>query len=107
SSDLVVQYREDIRDSDGGSLSFTSLEGYIVARLFTTALDMNGPNLTTDSFLRTLDTRVKDLDIGIGTELNFSSTNHQASSTVWGSHIEDDGTFSVPFRWKREGGIQN
>jgi len=103
----VVQYREDIRASDGGSLSFTSLEGYIVARLFTTALDMNGPNLTTDSFMRTLDTRVKDLDIGIGTELNFSSTNHQASNTVWGSHIEDDGTFSVPFIWKRDTGIQN
>jgi branched-chain amino acid transport system substrate-binding protein len=103
----VVQYREDIHASDGGSLSFTSLEGYIVARLFTTALDLNGPNLTTDSFLRTLDTRVKDLDIGIGTELNFSSTNHQASTTVWGSHIEDDGTFSVPFIWKRDTGIQN
>jgi len=103
----VVQYREDIHAFDSGSLSFTSLEGYIVALLFTTALDMNGPNLTTETFMRTLDTRVKDLDIGIGTELNFSSTNHQASTTVWGSHIEDDGSFSVPFIWKREGGIQD
>lgn len=103
----VVQYREDIKAYDSGKLSFTSLEGYIVARLFTTALDMNGPNLTTDNFMRTLDTRVKDLDIGIGTELNFSGTNHQASSTVWGSHIEDDGKFSVPFIWKRETGIQD
>ncbi|HKO92005.1 MAG TPA: hypothetical protein VJU61_12670, partial [Polyangiaceae bacterium] len=101
----VVQYREDIRAFDNGKLSFTSLEGYIVARLFTAALDMNGPNLTTESFLRTLDTRVKDLDIGIGTFLNFSSTNHQASTTVWGSHIEDNGSFSVPFIWKRETGI--
>jgi branched-chain amino acid transport system substrate-binding protein len=101
----VVQYRDDIHAFDSGRLSFTSLEGYIVARLFTSALGMNGPDLTTDNFIRTLDTRVKDLDIGIGTELNFSSTNHQASTTVWGSHIEDDGTFSVPFIWKREGGI--
>jgi len=101
----VVQYREDIRAFDSGKLSFTSLEGYIVARLFTTALAMNGPNLTTESFMRTLDTRVKDLDIGIGTSLNFSSTNHQASTTVWGSHIEDNGSFSVPFVWKRETGI--
>ena len=101
----VVQYREDIRAFDSGKLSFTSLEGYIVARLFTTALDMNGPNLTTDNFIRTLDTRVKDLDIGLGTYLNFSSTNHQASTTVWGSHINDNGSFSVPFVWKRETGI--
>ncbi|MEO8180170.1 MAG: ABC transporter substrate-binding protein [Deltaproteobacteria bacterium] len=102
----VVQYREDIRAFDSGSLSFTSLEGYIVARLFTTALDMNGPNLTTENFMHTLDTRVKDLDIGIGTELNFSSTNHQASTTVWGSFIESDGAFSEPFIWKRDRGIE-
>jgi branched-chain amino acid transport system substrate-binding protein len=102
----VVQYREDIRNYDSGKLSFTSLEGYIVARLFTTALDMNGSDLTTDNFLRTLDTRVKDLDIGIGTELNFSPTNHQASTTVWGSYIQADGGFSVPFVWKRDSGIQ-
>jgi branched-chain amino acid transport system substrate-binding protein len=102
----VVQYREDINDSDGGAYSFTSLEGYIVARLFTTALRLHGSNLTTEGFLQTLDTRVKDLDIGIGTTLNFSSTNHQASSTVWGSHIQDDGSFTVPFIWKRETGIQ-
>jgi len=102
----VVQYRDDIRKYDEGTYSFTSLEGYIVARLFTTALIMNGPNLTTDNFLRTLDTQIQDLDIGIGTTLNFSGTNHQASSTVWGTHIQDDGTFSVPFVWKRETGIE-
>ncbi len=102
----VVQYREDIRTFDGGVYSFTSLEGYIVARLFTTALNLHGSNLTTDGFMQTLDTRVKELDIGIGTTLNFSSTNHQASSTVWGSHIQDDGSFTVPFIWKRETGIQ-
>lgn len=101
----VVQYRDDIRAFDGGGFSFTSLEGYIVARLFTTALDLHGSNLSTEGFLQTLDTRVKDLDIGIGTTLNFSSTNHQASTTVWGSHIQADGTFTVPFTWKRESGI--
>jgi len=102
----VVQYRDDIREYDGGTFSFTSLEGYIVARLFTTALDLNGPNLTTENFLHTLDTQIQDLDIGIGTNLNFSGTNHQASSTVWGSNIQDDGSFSVPFVWKRETGIE-
>ena len=47
----------------------------------------------------TLDTRVRDLDIGMGTLLGFSSTNHQASDTVWGSVIQADGTFKVPFMW--------
>lgn len=101
----VAQYREDIRALDSGKLTFTSLEGYVVARLFTEALKLNGPNVTSESFVRTLDTQVRDLDIGIGTELNFSATNHQASNTVWGSQINDDGTFDVPFVWNRETGI--
>jgi ABC-type branched-subunit amino acid transport system substrate-binding protein len=101
----VVQYRDDIHNYDGGTFSFTSLEGYIVARLFTSALDLNGASLTTDNFVHTLDTKVKDLDIGIGTELNFSPANHQACNTVWGSHIQDDGSFTVPFIWERGTGI--
>lgn len=101
----VVQYRDDIHSYDGGTFSFTSLEGYIVARLFTSALDLNGSSLTTDNFVHTLDTKVKDLDIGIGTELNFSPANHQACNTVWGSHIQDDGSFTVPFIWARGTGI--
>ena len=101
----VVEYRDDIRALDSGNLTFTSLEGYIVTRLFTEALRRNGPLLTSDSFLRTLDTQITDLDIGIGTTLGFSATNHQASDTVWGTQIGDDGTFSVPFVWQRGAGI--
>jgi branched-chain amino acid transport system substrate-binding protein len=103
----VAEYREDIQRYDGQVPSFTSLEGYIVARLFTQALISNGPRLTTERFLSTLDTRIAGLDIGIGTTLTFSSTNHQACNTVWGSHIEDDGTFTVPFIWNRSTGIED
>jgi ABC-type branched-subunit amino acid transport system substrate-binding protein len=98
----VVQYRDDIQAYDAGNLTFTSLEGYIVARLFTEALTRNGPSLSSENFIHTLDNDIEDLDIGIGTELSFSVTNHQASSTVWVSHIEDDGKFTVPFVWNRD-----
>lgn len=96
----VVDYREDIRALDSGSPTFTSLEGYVVTRLFTEALMLNGPRLNTDEFVGTLDTRVVNLDIGIGTVLNFSPTEHQASSTVWGTEIGSDGRFSVSFLWQ-------
>lgn len=102
----VAEYRDAIRDYDDGAFTFTSLEGYVVARLFTTALEMNGPALTTESFIETLDTRIRNLDIGIGTELNFTASNHQACNTVWGSHIEDEEGFSVPFVWNRDTGIE-
>ncbi|HTV25103.1 MAG TPA: ABC transporter substrate-binding protein, partial [Polyangiaceae bacterium] len=95
----VVDYREDIR-LDNSNPSFTSLEGYIVTRLFTEALKLNGPLLSSDEFVRTLDSKVVNLDIGIGTLLNFSATQHQASTTVWGTEIGSDGRFSVSFVWE-------
>lgn len=101
----IVQYREDIRSFDGGRFTFTSLEGYVVARLFTRALELNGPHLTTENFLRTLDTEVRQLDIGIGPRLSFSPSDHQASDTVWGTQILETGDFEVPFVWNRADGI--
>jgi ABC-type branched-subunit amino acid transport system substrate-binding protein len=102
----VVQYREDIRQLDSGDFSFISLEGYIVTRLFTQALTLNGPRLTSDEFVRTLDTKISNIDVGIGTLLNFSATDHQASDTVWGTQIGADGSFDMRFVWQRGTDIQ-
>ena len=95
----VRDYRADIDRFDGGSYSFTSLEGYIAARLFVQSLLLNGPSIDTEPVRATLDQRVMNLDIGMGTLLGFSSTNHQACDTVWGSVIQANGTFKVPFMW--------
>jgi ABC-type branched-subunit amino acid transport system substrate-binding protein len=101
----IAEYRADIDRFDGAGYSFTSLEGYIVARLFVEALRLNGPDLSTDRFLETLDTRVTGLDIGIGTLLSFSPTDHQASDTVWLSEMRGDGSFRVPYVWNPVDGI--
>lgn len=103
----IVDYRRDIERFEVGRYTFTSLEGYIVAKLFTDALKMNGPNLTTESFRTVLDNQIRDMDIGIGTPLTFSSLRRQASNTVWGSQIEPDGSFSVPFIWNPTSRIQS
>lgn len=95
----VTEYRADIDAFDGGDYTYTSLEGYIAARLFTRALLMNGRLVDTEALHSTLDSDVQNLDIGIGILLNFSSTNHQASQTVWGSVIQSNGAFRVPFTW--------
>jgi ABC-type branched-subunit amino acid transport system substrate-binding protein len=102
----ISEYRADMAKSDGGPHSFTSLEGYIAARLFVTALELNGPTLSTESLLDTLNQRVNGVDVGIGTLLSFSSTNHQASHTVWASMIQANGTFEVPFTWDPTGHIR-
>jgi ABC-type branched-subunit amino acid transport system substrate-binding protein len=102
----VAEYRADIDVFDGRAYSFTSLEGYIAARLFSRALLINGHAVETEALRTTLDGAVRELDIGIGTRLSFSSTNHQASQTVWGSVIQADGSFKVPFTWNPSAHIQ-
>jgi branched-chain amino acid transport system substrate-binding protein len=106
-AETIVSYRRDIDRFEVGDYTFTSLEGYVVAKLFSDALRLNGPNLTTDSFRAVLDNQIRDMDIGIGTALSFSTSNRQASHTVWGSQIEPDGSFSVPFIWTPTARIQS
>ncbi len=103
----VVAYRNDIDRYDDAGYSFTSLEGYLVASLFVSALELNGPDLTTENLRVTLDQRVRNLDLGIGTTLNFSPDDHQASRTVWGTALAADGTFTVPFVWDPQSRIQS
>jgi branched-chain amino acid transport system substrate-binding protein len=95
----VSAYRADLGRFDGGAPSFTSLEGHVAATLLVEALRRNGPLLDSAHLVDTLTTKITDLDLGIGTLLSFSPVGHQASHTVWGSGINDDGTFALPFTW--------
>lgn len=101
----ITAYRAAIAKYDSGTYTFTSLEGHIAARLIVEALNRNGPVLSDATLTATLNTKMVDIDLGIGTLLDFSSTVHQASHTVWGSRIASDGTFTVPFVWDPTNGI--
>jgi hypothetical protein len=101
----VAEYRRDIDRFDGGDYGFTSLEGHLAARLFTDALGLC-PELSSEALRRTLDTQLTDVDLGIGAEVGFSATNHQASHTVWGSILRAGGGVDVPFVWTPESGIR-
>lgn len=102
---VIAAYRDDIDRFDGGAYGFTSLEGYLAARLFTQALALC-PELSTESLRQTLDTRLTEVDLGIGVPLGFSSIDHQASHTVWGSVLRAGGRIDVPFVWTPETGIR-
>jgi branched-chain amino acid transport system substrate-binding protein len=101
----VAAYREDIDRFDGGDYGFTSLVGYLAARLFTSALGLC-PQLSTEALRQTLDTQLTDVDLGIGAKIGFSAINHQASQTVWVSILEPEGRVRVPFVWTPEDGIR-
>lgn len=101
----VARYREDIANFDAGEYSFTSLEGYLSAELFVEALKRNGRQVTTSEFVHTLDHQMSNVDLGIGTLLSFSPVRRQACQTVWGSEIQADGSFTMPFSWSRDAGV--
>lgn len=101
----IAAYRRDIDRFDGGDYGFTSLEGYLTARLFTQALALC-PELSTESLRNTLDTALTDVDLGIGVKLGFSSVDHQASHTLWGSILRAGGQLDVPFMWTPDTGIR-
>ncbi|HET9954764.1 MAG TPA: ABC transporter substrate-binding protein, partial [Polyangiaceae bacterium] len=95
----VAAYRSDLAAFDGGTTSFTSLEGYLAASVLIEGLKGIRGDISSEALVHALDSNMSDIDVGIGAPLSFSSTNHQASRTVWGSVLTDDGTFKVPFMW--------
>ncbi len=79
--------------------SFTSLEGYINARVIGIALQRAGENLTRETFKAGLES-LDALDLGIGATINFNSERHQGLDTVYFTRV--DGSTWVPVTdWRR------
>jgi ABC-type branched-subunit amino acid transport system substrate-binding protein len=67
---------------------FVSLEGFIVGEAFVEALLRTGRDLTTEKLVDTLE-RIDGLDLGYGTKLSFSLSEHQGSHKVWGTSLDE------------------
>ncbi|HSD86992.1 MAG TPA: ABC transporter substrate-binding protein [Kofleriaceae bacterium] len=104
SSDLISNYNARIA-AKGELPSFTSLEGYISARVFIAGLLAHKGPFTPDKLQQTLE-HLPDLALGIGASSGFSANNHQYSSSVWGTAIEPDGTFRNLYFWSDGSSIQ-
>ena len=78
---IVQEYQAAIEKQLGKKeFSFTSLEGYIAAKVTAEAMRRAGPGLTRESFQKALD-GLKGYDAG-GYFVNFSPTDHNGSSFV-------------------------
>ena len=92
---LALNYQDSLAEFyPEESADFISLEGYIIAKLYCEGLQRAGRYFTLDSFIESLET-IKDLDIGIGSPLAFSKSDHQASHRVWGSQINAQGNIEA------------
>lgn len=104
SSELIATYNQLIA-ARGAAPSFTSLEGYLAGRVFIAALVAHDGPFSPQALVATLE-RLPDLSLGVGATSGFSATNHQYSSSVWGTAIEPDGTFTNLYFWSQGQPIQ-
>ncbi|MBK8481522.1 MAG: ABC transporter substrate-binding protein [Proteobacteria bacterium] len=65
-----------------------ALEGYLSAKLLLSALRQHGPDLTTESFIDTLETL--SVDVGIGAPLAYSPVSHQATKRLYAVELQAD-----------------
>ena len=85
----AIRYREHLAASDPDAIPGEfSLESYLNMWLLGEALQRHGRDLTTETFIQTLEQFTADL--GVGTPLGFSIGSHQATDRVWGIRLGED-----------------
>jgi ABC-type branched-subunit amino acid transport system substrate-binding protein len=92
-SSLVLEYKSALgKFFPGVAPDYVSLEGYVDARVLIAALQRNGPQLDTESLVEILENQ-RDLDIGLGTPVTFSPSEHQGVHKVWGTQLGASGHY--------------
>jgi ABC-type branched-subunit amino acid transport system substrate-binding protein len=92
-SSVVLRYQELLNKyAPGEKPDFVSLEGYIAATLLIEALNRTGPELNTETLVATLE-GLRGLDLGLGAQINYGPSEHQASHKVWGAVLDAKGVY--------------
>jgi branched-chain amino acid transport system substrate-binding protein len=92
-SSMVLEYKNAVaKYFPGEAPDYVSLEGYIAADVLILALKRTGPQLDTERLIDNLES-MRNLDLGLGTPLNFGRAEHQASHKIWGTAIDENGRY--------------
>src|SRR6476646_6590401 len=92
-SSMVLEYKNALaKFFPGENPDYVSLEGYVAANVLIQALKRTGPQLDTEKLIDNLE-GMRNLDLGLGTSLNFGRAEHQASHKIWGTAIDDNGRY--------------
>jgi branched-chain amino acid transport system substrate-binding protein len=103
-SEIITSYNKLIK-AGGYQPSFTSLEGYITARIFVAGLEAHVGPFEPEALIDTFES-LPDLSLGIGASSGFSKANHQYSNSVWGTAIKPDGSFENLYFWSEGSQIE-
>jgi branched-chain amino acid transport system substrate-binding protein len=76
----------------GAPPDYVSLEGYVAASVLLEGLKRPGRYPDTEKLVEGLET-LRDFDMGLGTLISFSPRDHQGSHKVWGTQLNDQGSY--------------
>lgn len=94
---LIRDYLADLRQlAPKATPSFSSLEGYVAARILLRALEGIDGQPDREALIAALEA-LGTFDLGLGAPLRLAPDAHQASHTVWPTRLQG-GRF-VPFAW--------
>src|SRR5215468_1454550 len=92
-SSLVLDYKSALaKYFPGEAPDYVSLEGYVDATVLIAALQRNGAKIDTEGLVGTLE-NLRDLDLGLGTPVTFSRSDHQGVHKVWGTQLDETGHY--------------
>jgi len=92
-SSLVLEYKTALNKYFAGEApDDTSLEGYISASILIQGLKRAGPTFDAETLVDTLE-NLRNIDLGVGANLAFGRAEHQASHKIWGTALDETGTF--------------
>jgi branched-chain amino acid transport system substrate-binding protein len=92
-SSLVLNYKSALaKFFPGEAPDYVSFEGYVAANVLIAALNRNGRQLDTERLVETLE-NLRDLNIGLGTPVTFSESEHQGMHKVWGTQLDENGLY--------------
>jgi len=92
-SSAVLEYKNALaKYFPGEAPDYVSFEGYVAANVLISAIKRAGPQLDTEKLIDTLET-LRNLDLGLGTQLSFGRSEHQASHKIWGTALDESGRY--------------
>lgn len=92
-SSSVLEYKNALaKYFPGEAPDYVSFEGYIAANVLIQGLKRAGPQVDTERLIDNLEA-MRNIDLGLGTQLNFGRAEHQASHKIWGTALDDNGKY--------------
>ena len=91
----ILEYKSALaKFFPGETPDYVSLEGFVTARVLVEALRRTGPQLDTEKLVDALE-ELRNLDLGLGTPINYGRTEHQAVHKVWGTELDGSGHYQA------------